>query len=311
MSTMAMLVPLAVGACFGLVGPAAARRLPPRHATWLLSAGGTLAALCALAVPCVLAAVLIGQIPDIANHGHWSTVTLRDRAPAEPGIWAASLLAVVAAGVAILHVSVRRVLDVVRAHRACRSISATPGGLVVVTDAPIGAVAVPGRPGRIVVARSLLDALSGRERGAILAHERAHLEHGHHWHRSVVSIAAAANPLLAPLRTAIVDATERWADEDAAAQIGDRRAVASALARAALLGHRPPAAAAPLLAAASHAVSGRVEALLGRPPRPRPVLSAALVALLLAAAVCALIVAQNADHLFDVAGDAYRSTHGR
>ncbi len=310
MSTMAMLVPLAVGACFGLVGPAAARRLPPRHATWLLSAGGALAALCALAVPCVLAAVLIGQIPGIANEGHWSTATLRDHAPAEPGVWAASLLTVIAAGGAILYVGARRALDVLRAHRACRSISAATGGLVVVTDAPVGAVAVPGRPGRIVVARSLLDSLSGRERGAILAHERAHLEHGHHWHRSVVSIAAAANPLLTPLRAAILDATERWADEDAAAQLGDRRVVASALARAALLGHSPPAAA-PLLAAASHAVSGRVEALLGLPPRPRPLLSAALVALLLAAAVCALIVAQNTDHLFDVAGNAYRDTHGR
>src|SRR5581483_8274947 len=104
MSTPAILVPLVVGASFGFVAPAAAKRLPPRQATWLLSAGGVIAALSALAVLCLLGFVLVGQVPDVANQGHWSTSALRDHASTEPGVGAVSLLSVLAAAVAVLFV---------------------------------------------------------------------------------------------------------------------------------------------------------------------------------------------------------------
>lgn len=310
MSAVTIIVPLAVAAWFGLVGPIMARRLPPRHATWLLSVGGVAAALSALAVLGLLGFVLLAQVPDVASKGHWSMTTLRQHAPVEPGVGVGSLLAALAATTATLVVASRRGLAVLAAYRSCRGMPVSAGNLVVVTKAQGGAVAVPGRPGRIVVAQSLLAALSGPERRALLAHERAHLEHGHHWHVGAVSLAAAANPLLAPLRGAVAHATERWADEEAAEEVGDRRAVAAAVARAALVSGRLRRSAGPQLAAAAHAVPARVAALLIRPPRPQPALMFLTSALLLAGVAAAVVAGKETEHLFEFAGRAYRATHG-
>src|SRR5262249_42248568 len=55
-----------------------------------------------------------------------------------------------------------------------------------------------------------------------------HLVHRHAWWLLGADLAAAANPLLRPTAAVIGQAVERWADEDAAASIGDRRAAAPA-----------------------------------------------------------------------------------
>lgn len=301
MTRVALLLPFAVAGGLGLVAPVLARRLPPRHATWLLSAGGGLSALSGLAVLGLLALVLVGQQPEIAREGNWSVAALRAHAPVDAAVAGAALVAVLAAGSAVIAVGVRRGLALLAAHRSCRAVPAATGELVVVADTAAGAYAVPGRPGRIVVAQPLLAALSTAERRALLAHERAHLRHGHHWHLAAVALAAGANPLLLPLRAAASHATERWADEAAAEAVGDRRVAAAALARAALATRPSSAGASPALAAAARAVPGRVEALLSVPPRPRPVLVTIVLTLLLAGAVAAVITAQQTDQVFDLA----------
>jgi len=105
----------------------------------------------------------------------------------------------------------------------------------------------------------MLNCLDGDERRALFAHEQSHLRNRHHRYLWLAEVAAAVPPLR-PLRTHIRFAVERWADEDAADQVGNRRIVACALARAALAASEPLPVAA--LAGAASGVPARVEALL-------------------------------------------------
>src|SRR3954454_11269713 len=259
-------LPPLLAASFGVVAPRVARRLPPAHATWLLSVGGAVAALSGVALLAVLGVVTVGEQPEVAEEGHWSVSALRAHAPVGGAVASAALVAGFIAAAAGLVVAARRGRTMLAAYRSCRDLSGEAGELVVVPRTSAGAYALPGRPGRIVVSQPLLGELSAAQRRALLAHERAHLEHGHHWHLAVVGVITAVKPLLFPLQGGAEQAVERWADEEAAAEVGDRRVVASALAAAALfLGPRPSAA----LALAPHAIPVRVAALLAPPPQRR------------------------------------------
>lgn len=307
MSAAAIVAPLIAATCFGILGPHLARHLPPRQATWLISVGAVVSALSAVTVLGLLGAVLIGQLPDLAGIGHWSSATLRAHSPTEPGIDALALAAVVASGLAVAFVGTRQALAVLAAYRASGEV-AREGELVVIDVAQPSAVAVPGRPGRIVVSRPLLRLLSPDERRVLLAHERAHLDAGHHWHRGAVALAIAANPLLAPLAGAIAYATERWADERAAADLGDRRGTAHAVARVALLTGGRDANLPGRLAIGQQPVAARVRALLVAEPPSRPVLSLATIALLTFALVATGVVEKEVEHLFELAGHVYRAS---
>jgi Zn-dependent protease with chaperone function len=297
-------LPALIAASFGVVGPRVARRLPPWQATWLLSAGGAVASLSGVALLGLLGFVIVGEQPAVAEEGHWSVAALRDHAPVGGALASAALVAAVIAGAAGLAVAVRRGRAVLAAYRSCRDLPEAGGELVVVPVASAGAYALPGRPGRIVVSQPLLAELSAGQRRALLAHERAHLEHGHHWHLAVVTVMTAVNPLLFGLRRAAEQAVERWADEEAAAEVGDRRVVASALAAAALfLGPRPSAA----LAAATSAVPARVAALLASPPQRRSVPMVLMLLLLLGGVGSVLIAGKEVEHLFEFAMRAERA----
>ncbi|MFJ6622266.1 M48 family metalloprotease [Kitasatospora sp. NPDC091335] len=126
----------------------------------------------------------------------------------------------------------------------------------------------PGEPGRIVVTSGMLRALTGPERAALLAHERAHLTARHHLFLALAEHAAGIHPALRGLRAPLGYHLERWADEVAAARVGDRAVTARAVGRAALAANRSPWPARPRLVAAAHSgpVPRRVAALL----RPRP-----------------------------------------
>src|SRR5437764_56849 len=127
---------------------------------------------------------------------------------------------------------------------------ASAGGvaeLAVIDAGAPSALAVPGRPGRIVVSSGMLRRLDAAQRRALLAHERAHLRHRHHLHQSATAVAAGLNPLLRPLQSAVRLSCERWADESAA-RASSRRTVAEALLRAAVAQPTLPAA---VLAAAA------------------------------------------------------------
>ncbi len=162
-----------------------------------------------------------------------------------------------------------------RTARRAVAAHAAAGDLCVLPDAGPDAFALPGRPGRpgrIVVTAGMLRALAPAEREALFAHERAHLAGRHHLFLLTATLAAACHPLLRGLRAPLAYALERWADECAAAEVGDRALTARAIGRAALASrpgaHRPGVA----LAATAGPVPRRVAALLtpGRPPaRPR------------------------------------------
>ncbi|MEW2049719.1 hypothetical protein [Streptomyces sp. NPDC005476] len=110
----------------------------------------------------------------------------------------------------------------------------------------------------------MLGAFSAEERRVLPAHERAHPTHRHARLGTAVALAAAANPLLTPVRHMVAFLLERWADEQAAAAVGDRASTARALARAALTAGRrePPHG----LGFTDHAVSRRIAALQAAPP---------------------------------------------
>lgn len=120
--------------------------------------------------------------------------------------------------------------------RRRRAVEGTGGRRLTVleTAEPI-AYAAPGRPGCVVVSRGLLEALEPRERQVVLAHERAHLLLNHHRYLLIGEFSLAVVPLLGPLIGQVRLATERSADESAAAALGgDRRLVATTIARAAV-----------------------------------------------------------------------------
>jgi len=165
---------------------------------------------------------------------------------------------------------------------------------------------VPGIRGRIVVTTAMFAALTAAERDVLLAHEAAHLNHRHHLWIQLVELAAVANPLLRRLPTVVRHAAERWADEDAAQAVGDRRLTAHAIAHAALAGlaarRREPRTSGDsvILAATGGDVPRRVHALL-HPPRlrwSRPA-AAMLTAVALAACASSAIVGSSTEHRFE------------
>lgn len=290
-----------------------AGRLHPRVGTWLLTALAVGLALTSGLALTALAATAVGQIPLVGVLGDWSVRVFRRDDPASLtlALIAGSLLvlALAAAGRALT----RRTRALIDAARTARRLPTEDSfGRVVVVDDPCpDAYALPGVPGRIVVSTGMLDALKPRERQVLLAHERAHLACGHHLFVALAYLAAATNPLLRPVATAVGYTTERWADERAASAVGDRRIVAHTIAKAALLTsrhHSPPAGAlaitpgpAAVRLRGAGPVPRRVAALLSAPPRRRRLLVAVALIVLVLAAACSIEAARDLEALFELA----------
>jgi Zn-dependent protease with chaperone function len=186
-----------------------------------------------------------------------------------------------------------------------------PGSHLVITpdEAPM-AYALPGAPGRVVVSTGMLAALNDIERQVLLAHERAHLTGRHHLFLTATALAAAANPMLRPLRTTVAYTVERWADEAAAERVGDRRSTAKAVGKAALAGRRISAGHSVVLHVGAGPVPRRVSALMTDPPAGRGpgfravlMVTAVLLALI---AFSSLDAADDLHELFEVTGTAGR-----
>jgi Zn-dependent protease with chaperone function len=111
------------------------------------------------------------------------------------------------------------------------------------------AYTLSGRAGGVVVSRGLLALLDRDERNAVLAHERAHLRLHHHrllWFGQVVSAAlGAAVPAAGEAAASLARELEVIADQAAASEMGERRVVARALAKAALASARSTPAPSP------------------------------------------------------------------
>ena len=244
--------------------------LHPRSAARLLTGISAVMALCSTLCVGLLGVIGTAQIPGNPLPDSWSDPVVRDVVPFHEvvGFTAIALLCAVALSCAV---TVRRHLRV--RSRARHALAALPHGrdLAVLPDADPYAYALPGRPGRIVVSTAMLAGLAEDEYRALVAHERAHLTHRHHRVLMTTQLASCVNPFLRPLQHAAAYSTERWADEEAAQAVDDRRLTARAVANAALLSHRAahrPAPTGLAAFAASGPVPRRVAALLGPVPAP-------------------------------------------
>jgi hypothetical protein len=140
------------------------------------------------------------------------------------------------------------------------------GALVVDSDQP-SAFCVGGSQPTIVFTSAALDALDPRQIRAVLAHERAHLVHHHHWMQTAARVLARALPVIPLLREApdqLGRLIEMHAD-DVAVVDHERSVLATALVTLATAPARQPA----LAAAATDALARMRRLLAPTPPLPR------------------------------------------
>jgi Zn-dependent protease with chaperone function len=313
-------LPLAIPAIAALAARPLADWLPPRTATWLLAASAVVLAGASCGALGLLALAAAMRIPfvDAAAGMSLRAVNSSDPAPVPLGVLAGALLA--AGAIAAMRAAWLRTTALVAAHQHTRRLPrdsqvTDAAEAVIVQDDGVDAYTVPGWPSRVVVTSGMLAALTPAEREVLLAHERAHAGSRHYLFAAAARLAAAANPLLSPLATAIGYSVERWADERAAAAAGSRPLAARAIAKAALA-----ATAAPALRAQSAVVLGalprpsggrgpgpvprRVAALLGPPPRLRLVPLVLTVALVAVAGLSALDAARDLHAMIELAQSA-------
>ena len=251
--------PLVLSLLLAALGPQVGRRVAPALAVRVLTVSAVFTAAATVWSLVLLAVTLVGHAPPVVADARDDGRPLPHPVPEAIAVAATLALALIAL----------RVHRAVRAERGTRRALRTlcaghpPDTELVVAASPVPqAFAIPGSggaPGRILVTSAMLSALEPAERRVLLAHERAHLTHRHALLSTAVALTAAADPLLVPVRTTVTFLVERWADEQAADVVGDRRTTARALARAALsAGRRAPACA---LTFADRAVTRRIAAL--------------------------------------------------
>jgi Zn-dependent protease with chaperone function len=293
----AVIAALAACLTFAVVGPYLGRTLPPAAAVRLLVPAALLAAGGAVFVVATVAFTLVGQLAEVAEFGRWSPHVLHvlDPIPAPVAVAAGALL-LAAAGWTVGNAwRTGRALRM--AYRLGRALDDHSGSPVVVVDNPQpDAFTTPGLRARIVVTTGMLAALDPPGRRVLLAHEQSHRAHRHTWWILAAELAATVNPLLHTTARAVRDATERWADEDAA-RLSDRRLVAAPIAQVALLGARP--ASTTMAAATGGRVPRRVAALLHPPPRLRARHLVVLAAVTLAVLLGAFAVERTGEALFE------------
>ncbi len=224
-------LPFLASALFGVLGSRVARRLRPAQATWLLTCGAVITTLCSFCSLLLLAWALLARLSIAASLGDWSATVFRQHNPVNVGVSIAAIALLIAVFTRTSRAMWRHIGELAMSYRACRCLPSSVGELVVVDGLGFQARALPGRPSRIVLSKGAIAALSVAERTAVLAHERSHLLHRHHLHKLAVALAAAANPALRAVPSAISFSVERWADADAA-RICPPEVVASALSRA-------------------------------------------------------------------------------
>jgi Zn-dependent protease with chaperone function len=257
--TVNVYIPLLLSTLLAALSPQVGRRVAPALAVRVLTVSAVFTAAATVWSLALLAVTLVGHAPPVVADARDDGRRLPHPVPEAIALAAALAFAFIAL----------RVYRAVRAERATRRAlrilcaGQPPDTELVVAASPVPqAFAIPGSggaPGRILVTSAMLSALEPAERRVLLAHERAHLTHRHALLSTAVTLAAAADPLLVPVRTTVTFLVERWADEQAADAVGDRSTTARALARAALsAGHRAPVCA---LTFADRAVTRRIAAL--------------------------------------------------
>ena len=308
---VAIYLPLVIPVLAAVTARPFADRLPPAAAAWLLAASALALAVASSAVLGLLALSALIRLPVVDSVAHLSrsAVAHGDAVSVPVAVVAGGLLA--AAATAAGKVTWHRARAIARAHRHA---SGLPGAseVVVTEDAAADAYTVPGWPCRIVITQGMLRALSAAERGVLMAHERTHARNSHYLFTVTAWLAAAANPLLRPVAAEVGYSVERWADERAATETGDRALTARAIAHAALASATAPPARAPDAATAALGLIGqrqgkpgpvprRVAALLVPPPVLSPLLVAAAVGLVAVSGASTLEAARNLHQLIELA----------
>jgi hypothetical protein len=310
---VAMVLPIAVSVLLGASAPWLGRRLPPATAVRLLTVAMLVAAVGAGFVLAVAGTLVVGQIPQVAAEGHWSARALGSGLQVPGVVGGAAAMTVCGLLVAGLRRAALSGRDLVRAALTCRRLGPDVGGLVVIEDDEPDAYALPGLGGRVVVSTAMLRALSAGERRVLLAHEAAHLAHHHHLWVQAADVASAANPFLRPAARAVRVAVERWADEVAAGEVGDRALAARALARAGLARaagrRRRRRTLSVALAGTDSAVADRARALLAGPPPRRRALAGAVAAMALTLSAAVLVASVQTEARFEAAESAYATSH--
>ncbi|MEV6637289.1 M48 family metalloprotease [Actinoplanes sp. NPDC051470] len=279
--TVAVYLPLLMALPLVLAARRIAARGTPGPAAWTLTLTAVVAAVSSTWSLTMLALTMLDDVPPLSALDNQPTLELPEPVPGPVAL---------VAGLLLLGGGLRLLAEVrlrVTTNRRLRSIGTPQDGLVVADWSEPLALAVPGsfrRPGHLLVTTGILRLLDADERRVVLAHEHAHLARRHHHLTTAAAAAAALNPLLIPVREAVAYLVERWADEDAAADVGDRELAAQAVARAALAGAGagPPAT----LGIDGGVAVRRVQALIG--PAPAPRLRRLLAPALLAAAFLAV-----------------------
>lgn len=260
-----VVVPVLVAIASCVLARRAAARLRPPVAVILLTSLGLTISLGVGLVLSLVAYIGIGDFVPVLRPVDWSPADVRRFIPVPPVVGAMAAL-LVATLLARSGAYVVRVLRSMRAASAATGGARVHAGMVILAEESLVAYAQPRRGGRgvVVVSRGMLRALTGAERRALLAHERAHLDHHHHLYVWAARLAAAANPLVTPLARAVDVAVEKWADSEAVRDVGDPRIVARAIGAAAGNGSGQPRSA---LGAGGGAVVERVRFLLDPPPK--------------------------------------------
>lgn len=276
MSALTIVQPLIAAALLAAAASSLHRRLPPRAAahfiTWLIGLVG----LVALPTLALLTLNLLAHFPLVGPGARWCAETVGVHAHTAPWLGAVSM--------ALLAAGSLRAACLLRERRqlAC----AHEGPVDVVGDEAAFAFTLPGRGGRVVVSSGLLEMLSATETEIVLCHERAHARLRHDRFLLAVELATAAFLPLGLLARRARYSLERWADEVAAVQFGDRRLVARTIGKVALATTQPAGVA----GFAGNGVAGRVQALLAPPSAaPRAPALAAVGAASLALATLAAI----------------------
>ena len=299
------LIPLAASLLLALTSGGLSRRLSPPVAAPLLTLLALATSVATGTVLCLAAFSALARQPFVAAAGGWSRTALRpwDPLPVGWGMLAAAVAAALLAAACAYFARATR--ELVHASRACRRLAAGHGKLVITRDERPTAYTVPARTGAIVISTGMLALLSADERRALLAHEAAHLRHHHASYVQLAQLAAAANPLLRPLARNVRLAVELWADQVAAREVGDRRIVARALARASLAASRQGTRPGIALAIAETDTRARVRALVDQPRRLRPWAAAVALTLTLASSMTAVTLTWATHQQIEIAQRAY------
>ncbi|MDI6099520.1 M48 family metalloprotease [Actinoplanes sp. NEAU-A12] len=209
------------------------RLRPDAAATFLVTALAAAAAACLVTVT-AFAVKALAELPAIASPLRISDAYVRADTAQEPWVSWLSLAMTVAAVAGLARVRRRHRRDTAYARRYT-GLPATGDRIVLLDDDRAEAFAVPGPDARIVVTTGMRAALDDTQYAALIAHERAHLRARHHRLILLAHLSAAVHPAFRLLLRPLDYLVERAADERAAAELDDRRAVARAIGAAALV----------------------------------------------------------------------------